>query len=161
MEHLKFFDECWELSGEESENELEIINFNKKKELTTREKKVTDLLLHQNSAQMSYTKTELTAKFFNSDSSVFLPETKYKIKKSAKELRQKTYNLQCFKLFRCGKCKELFEVDCTCGYINKNKSAFMFYFPIEQQIRQSLNKNFKEILNFLSREKKSGIGITR
>lgn len=149
MENLNDF---LEISDEEEEDIIRL----KTENLSVYERKVAKLLNHQASAKLSYVKTVDSALFFNSDSSVSLPDSKYKIKQIAKQMREKTFKLKYSKLYICDKCSELYEIICICGKSNK-KNAFMIKIGLEQQLRHSIFEHFDEIMLFMNRDKSEGI----
>lgn len=150
-------EDIWKLSDTDDE----LTTFEVNKNMRPVEKRTIEMVQHQLISKMNYKRTAKTAQFVNDDSTILLPDSEYKIKKRASELRKYDLNYQI--LLNCKRCDEVIkkgEICSRCGLSakkNTKNSDFFIYIPLEQQLRQMLNEHFQTIINFICRNKQKGL----
>lgn len=149
-------DDIWNLS----DSDYDMVTFGNNVNIRLVEKRTIELVQHQIASKTNNKRTAKIAQFVNDDSNVLLPNTEYKIKKRASELRE--YDLKYEILLNCKRCDEIIKKghSCArCGLGAKKESKnnnYMIYIPLEQQIQQTLNENFAEIIDYLYRKRQAG-----
>lgn len=145
-------------SDNDSENDEEIRHF-EKLPVNIVNGLINKIAKQQIKGKMSYVSASETVKLMND-----MPNAAVEIqfnKKTVKNLADKAFEHRI--LILCEKCDELVEEKSTCKKCkcvmlkNSKKDNFLVYIPIEQQIRQLLNKYFDTIVAYVNREQ--GIGI--
>lgn len=120
------------------------------------DKKTLELLEIQLKNKLSYKSTADVAKLVNSGADFIVPDTVKKIKSEIKVASIHEYFVIC-------KCKNLVKDAGTCSVCNitakKNskKNNFIVSFPLLPQIKSILMKYYEQIMQYMNRERMSGI----
>lgn len=144
---------------DEDDEEMQV--FNNDVNIRFVEKRTIELVQHQLASRINHEKTLKTAKLLNDDSSVYLPETKFKIRRCTSRLRK--YGLKYDILILCKRCDEIMKKGSNCPRcrLSAKKQAktndYLIYIYLEPQLKQVLNEQFHEILDFIGREKKHDV----
>lgn len=122
-----------------------MIDFRKLKEHTNR------IVSHCIDFNASYRSMENMARVINAtpNSSMRVPETKYKIKQLIKPNQTSELHIKCSKCYNYLPSLSN-EIECTiCGTSTKtSNSSYFIYIPIEQQLKESVIANIDEILSY-------------